>query len=157
MRTQEEIVARYKDEASNDFLGTQRAELIGRLDFAHAREFLKPEATEDKWPVPLSREDEEVRKAAVDYLPFAWEKANDCRGLSAGRSLDHYRAWFWLLGDEEMMRELAGSHTLYGKPMLVKISEKLGVDWRKLDNNRWTNWEDEPGMTADEALQLAKE
>lgn len=154
MRTQEEIVARINDQASEDFLGTQRSELLSRLDWSHAKEFLKPDLQEEKWgPLPLSREDHEVRRSALEYLEFAWGKANDCRGLSAQRSIDHYRAWFWLLGDEEMMAELGKGHAMYGKPQLVKISEKLGVDWRKFDDGRWHYYEGDDGLTADAALK----
>jgi hypothetical protein len=35
---------------------------------------------------------------------------------------------------------------------LAKISDAYGVDWRKLDNDCWTNEEGERGITADEAL-----
>ena len=31
-----------------------------------------------------------------EYLPFTWEKANNCRGLSAMRSMQHFRNWFYM-------------------------------------------------------------
>ena len=33
-------------------------------------------------------------------MTFAWDKANNERNLSAGRSINHFEVWLWLLGDE---------------------------------------------------------
>ena len=108
MRTQSEIVARMKDFSDNryrDFFCVMRKDLIGYLDWEHAKPFLKDGITADQW-----REAEEwtppTRDAVLDamagYLPFAFDKAHHQRGISAGRSLDHFSNWIWLLGPEAM-------------------------------------------------------
>jgi hypothetical protein len=80
-----------------------------------------------------------------DYMSFAWDKANNCRGLSAGRSIDHMKAWLWLLGESEMAAKIAHfSH--YGKPQLRAICERFGWDWRAWDDGEWRNNEDDDGV-----------
>ena len=101
MRTQSEIVAEIEKLKNNDFLGFKREDLIDFLDFEHAKPHLKPEVTNEEWhPAQNSREN--ILKQMEDYMAFAWDKANNYRGLSAGRSMAHYTAWIWLLGDEQV-------------------------------------------------------
>ena len=80
---------------------------------------------------------EEIR----DYLSFAWDKANDCRGLSAFRSIQHFRNWFYMFGNEdcdELVDEME-DYMYYGKPWLVIISELVDFDWREEDDGCWVN------------------
>jgi len=60
------------------------------------------------------------------YMSFAWEKANDKRGISANRSIDHFKGWLWLLGDEEGTEYLKVNYIPYGKPGLAYICKKYG-------------------------------
>ncbi len=152
MRTQDEIVARIKDRKEHDFLGFEVSEYIDYLNYAYAKEFLKDDTTEERW--------EEVRKgtktpaeAIKDYMSFAWDKANNCRGISAGRSLCHMIAWLWLDG-KDWAKKLE-DYEYYGKPQLVRICKEYDIDWRALDDGRWTNEEGGKGITADEALKAA--
>ena len=102
MRTQDEIVARIREKRS--FFGFDAEVLLPSLDFEHAVEFLKPEATREHWegggekkePYPLA--EASVMRDFRDYAEFAWGKAQDHRGLSAYRSLEKLSAWAWLLG-----------------------------------------------------------
>jgi len=61
-----------------------------------------------------------------DYISFAWEKANDKRGISANRSIDHFKGWLWLLGDEEGIEYLKANYAPYGKPGLAYTCKKYG-------------------------------
>jgi len=70
-----------------------------------------------------------VRDQMVDYMEFAWEKANDERGMSAYRSMAHYTSWLWLDGDEYLWKTLEG-YTDYGRPQLIEICKYLGIDWK---------------------------
>lgn len=143
LRTQEEIIERiaYLAEDFRDFSGAARGDLIEFLTFENAKPFLKPETTEEMWK-DIFKEvtPENIAFAVKDYMPFAWEKANDCRGLSAGRSVNHMEAWIWLLNDQELMDGLeAVPYQHYGKEKLIFISEKFGIDWRALDDGVRTN------------------
>ena len=88
MRNQAEIVEKIREyQNKGDFFGVKVGDAIAHLDFTHAKEFLKPEVTEAEWNndfMPLTRE--AVLKQMEDYMPFAWEKANGMRGISANRN-----------------------------------------------------------------------
>ena len=129
-RTQEEIVARMKEVEQNDYFGYQRSDLLEYLDFDHAKEWLKPETTRGQWDE--AKASKTPREQMIDYMEFAWEKANRERGLSAARSMDHYTSWLWLDGDEELHTTLA-EYTEYGKPQLRKICEYLGIDYKQYE------------------------
>jgi hypothetical protein len=78
-------------------------------------------------------------------MPFAWEKANDCRGLSANRSIEHMTAWLWMLGDD-LADKMDGLYEYYGKPCLRAICEKYGCKWQQWDDGVWRNSEDDDGI-----------
>lgn len=156
MRTANEILAELDSlEASgSDFFGFIASDLIGCLPYKEARPFLKEGVTEAEWkPEPTDRDSVVARIQA--YMEFAWGKANDRRGLSAARSLDHMRAWLWLAGEDDlhdaMMRY---DHTHYGKPALRAICEHFGWDWAQWDDDRWTSSELDEGVPANEVERL---
>lgn len=125
MRSPDEIVARVKmlDEDGGDFFGFQRTDLVSVLDFEHAQPFLRPEATAADWETPPT--DDELRQRAIDYLTFAFEKAQNHRGISAGRSVDHFSAWLWLLGIlPDNWEDI--DYAQYGVPKLFAACGALG-------------------------------
>lgn len=132
MRTKKEIIARIHARQDKDIFGFEINDYLVALDFEDAKEFLKPEATEDQWEVAYP-DDESVRKQAIEYMPFAWDKANNCRGLSVWLWLTHYTAWLWLLGDDELWPQLE-EYELYGKPELRKICDYFGLDADQWDD-----------------------
>lgn len=148
-RTQDEIVERIRNRKASDFFGFESGEYVDYLDYAYAKEFLKDDTSQEQW-----KEAQKVVKSPEDtikdYMSFAWEKANNCRGISASRSILHMIAWLWLDGKDWPEIE---DYAYYGKPQLVRICEEYGVDWRALDDGRWVNSEDEDGITADKALK----
>lgn len=151
-RSQDEIVAQIRSHREDDMLGFEIEEYVPYLDFAHAKEFLKPEITERKWMrnVKTVKPPAEAIKA---YMPFAWGKANGCRGISANCSIEHMIAWLWLDGKDWLRKEYDENYEYYGKPQLVKICEEYNIDWKSLDDGEWRNSEDEKSITAEEALR----
>ncbi len=144
MKTHQEILARIEEVADHDWMGTQTNDLIVHLPFALAKQYLKDDATEDAWnrmDKPMAPMD-----AIKDYLPFAWDKANNCRGLSAGRSLEHIMTWLWLEGYDKLVAEHFKTYDMYGKLQLVIASSLVNFDWAAHDNKRWANDEDGPGI-----------
>lgn len=127
MKTQEEILQRMEEIKNDDFFGFQRSDLIEYLDFENAKQYLKPEVTEQEWN---EREIKSPKEKMLDYMPFAWNKANNQRGLSAARSIDHYRAWLWLDGNEELSQNIA-DYDDYGRPQLRQICDYLGIDYKQ--------------------------
>lgn len=148
MKTIEEVLAKFEDGSSDDIFGTRRSDLMEFLPFELlVGKYLKPEATAAEWaaagyPRPLTRET--VIGLIKGYMPFAWDKANNCRGLSAARSLLHMQAWLWLLGADEAAMAI-DNYTHYGKPQLRSICEALDIDWRSLDDGKWKEYEDREG------------
>lgn len=139
-RTSEDIVARIKEIGPEDFFGWEGSDLVAYLPFDMAKQFLKDDATAEQWAEddrPTTRES--VVAEIVDYMPFAWEKANDQRGISANRSISHMRAWTWLLDDGTYEKMEALEYQHYGKEKLVSVCESLGLDWEQWDDGERTN------------------
>ena len=135
MRSDDEIVARIEAVKGNDWMGTQITELIVRLPFERAQPYLKPEAKPEEWEVK-PRDRESLLAEMLDYMPFAWDKANNERGLSAGRSMDHFSAWVWLAGDD--LGDLT-KYSFYGKDNLCRICKQYGWDAGQWDDGRRVN------------------
>ncbi len=150
IKTQQQIVNRINAIKKDDFFGWQTGDLIGYLDFEHAKPFLKDDATAEQWED--AREKRSPKERIDDYMEFAWDKANNCRGISAGRSLEHMKAWVWLDGGNDLLDILSQDYDHYGKPHLVAICEHYGINWRALDNDEWVNHEDAAPKTASQVL-----
>lgn len=127
MRTPEEIAERIKAVIGDDFLGYEVADLVAHLTPELARPFLKPGVPFEQQPLT----EEGVKGFIRDYLPFAIEKAESHRGISALRSVSHMRAWFWLLGDDEMVALIDddANYPQYGMPILKRAADRVGHPW----------------------------
>lgn len=152
-KTPAEIVARIKAVQADDWMGTQINDLIVYLPFADAQQFLKPEAKAEEW----EQLDADPMKSVKEYLSFAWEKANNCRGLSAGRSIDHLKSWLWLAGYGALVQSHFQDYERYGKKQLVIASVLSGFDWRSHDNGEWVNSEDGPSLSEEEIQNEAED
>jgi hypothetical protein len=159
-RTENQILQRLKEIAdADDMFGVERSRLLEALSWQAAQSFLQDghDHEEAEWEDHRLKTTGQVIDQIVSYLGFAWGKANESRGLSAQRSLAHFRGLLYLLGsDHDELRQWIGSpehYQFYGKPQLVKVSEVVGFDWRTVDNDEWKNAEDaDDVLTADEAL-----
>lgn len=138
MKTQKEILAKIKEVRNDDFFGVKTTDLVFSLPYKVAKKFLNKETTEEEFNRDNHLTDEKVVKEIKKYLPFAWDKANNRRGLSAARSLEHFSIWLWLIGEDALAEEIQ-TYEYYGKPQLVAISEKFKVNWKKLDDGSWGN------------------
>jgi hypothetical protein len=140
MRTQDEIVARYLERKPEDPFANEVDIYLSFMDYSHAKPFIKDTVTEEEWEENYPVTD--PRKEMIAYMPFAWDKANNCRGLSAMRSLQHYQAWLWLDDDEKIWPTLE-EYQHYGKEHLVTICEYLGLDSKQWDDGYRVNSESE--------------
>ena len=142
-RTQDEIIAKISEVEPDDWMGTIKSDLVEFLDYEHAKPYLKDDVT----AAECSESVKDVKKPSLqikDYMPFAFNKANNCRGLSAGRSLDHMYAWLWLDGQDEFLTANdIRDYQYYGKDELVKICELYGLDATQWDDGCRVNSEDE--------------
>lgn len=145
MKTQEEILARFNERKTEDFFGFECNEYLGYLDFAHVKPFLKDGITPEQWN-PNSPEPTKVIAKMLDYMPFAWEKANNCRGISANRSISHFIAWTWLIDEKfsaEIEKMFNSEYQHYGKEILVMICNHYNWDCSQWDDGKRVNSEDE--------------
>lgn len=124
MRNQAEIMKRFEE--SNDLFGTQKGDLISYMTFENAKPHLKEdyvakvEVGEEKWEPST-----DPKKEILEYLDFAYDKAEGQRGLSAGRSMLHFKTWIWL-DDQKFYDEVISmieGYTDYGIPALDRIAE----------------------------------
>lgn len=126
VRTQEEILNRLKT-GKLDIFGTQRADLVDALTYENAEPFLEDDYKKavkdgsivyDQLVDPLYK--------IVDYIDFAQGKIDDERGLSAMRSMLHFKTWIWLI-DPEFYNEIGEEleeYNDYGQENLDRIKER---------------------------------
>lgn len=139
IQPQENIVEKYRSALPTDFLGFECGEYFLYMDFTHAQEFMKEEArnadgAEADWNDHTRSVDEALEKMK-DYMPFAWGKAKNFRGISSDRSIRHYVAWSWLIGDEAFSTRIDNTnYEFYGKDILVMICEHYGWDHKQWDD-----------------------
>lgn len=156
MKTQQEI-KKYIEENSQNPLDFSAEDLVEYLPWEDAKEYFKPEYIKavEKGEKEYTISTKTGKENIIEYMPFAWEKANCCRGLSAYRSINHMANWLWLDGYDKLSREIR-DYSYYGKPQLVKICELFGIDWKEYDDDCWRNDEDEEGKSAEEVLNAIK-
>lgn len=128
-----EIVKQIERVKEIDMFGFEWHEYVAHLPFEQAKRYLKEDAKDEEWEyTPLTRE--MMLEKMLDYMEFAWDKANNGRSISANRSIMHYIAWVWMSGEpefsEEIRREYAHNYNNYGKSILKKICEHYGWDWK---------------------------
>jgi len=126
MRTCEAIRHRVEEIGDRDPFGFEREDLLSTLP----KEELPPEiaANAPAGYKPDGADREAVLSRMRDYMDFAIEKARDHRGLSALRSISHFKAWIWLLGDEDYEAMSWDRHGPYGVPILKQICERYGFE-----------------------------
>ena len=73
----------------------------------------------------------EATQDFLDYMVFAWMKARDERGISAGRSIIKLAVWMKILGRPDVAKVLEDDtlYTPYGIPALVEACDMLGIKY----------------------------
>lgn len=143
MKTQQQILDRILDIKKEDFFRFQTTILLDFLTLESLdslRGVVVKEDADFSDHVPKTPDEETIKSEMREYMDFAWQKANDFRGLSAGRSIQRYRAWLWLLGECDLIQEI-DNYQYYGKDELVKICDYLGLDSSQWDDGVRRNGE----------------
>ena len=143
MRTQEELFQRYLARKDHDMFGFETGEYLrgmerNRLERLREMGHIKEDADLSEWEPDLNNGDA-LAKCMHEYMPFAWDKANNCRGISAWRSLAHYIAWLWMAGEEGF--DNLDDYEFYGKPQLERICDYLRLDASQWDDGIRSNTE----------------
>ena len=152
----DEIVKTVNERMEKDvFMDFMSSDLIASLPYADAKPFLKGDSTAEGWK-PESRKPEHILWRMHDYMAFAWGKANDRRGLSVMRSLQHFAAWAFLRGERDLATWIEDTeYTHYTKPHLRAICAHYGWNWVGWDDGFWTNDEMHDGVPAANVESLA--
>jgi hypothetical protein len=157
--THENIVARINERRKMDPVGVECNELVIRLPWEYARPYLMPNINQADWDSkyePLVRED--VFALMRNYHPFAWKKANGKNAIASCRSVMHYMAWCWQIGDMEFCEELwhmgRKHYHCYGKPCLRMVAERYGWDWSAFDDGAWLFEREGAAHQPDEAMAM---
>jgi len=132
-RTDEEIVAKIREWMPTNVFGFGVYDLISYLPLEAAKEFITLDDEDAaKWK-PLPRDRASIEVEIKSYIPFAWDKANNRRGISALRSMCHFHAWIWMLDELDKVGDLL-EYDFYGKDNLRKICEVYGLNPDKWDD-----------------------
>lgn len=129
LRTQEELVAKFDEvQKSGGFLDFRPEVLINYLTFENAKPHLKKDAVEKEWEVIETIE--KCVQEFLDYMKFAWGKAEDQRGLSASRSIQKLGMWLWIMNREDLSMILDDDslYNPYGAPALIEVCDKMGIE-----------------------------
>jgi hypothetical protein len=123
IRTIEEVRERYKTLSEKASFLDFSTEVLGPF----LPEGWKEGHEDNVKDYPLT--EEFVRAEAVKYLDFAFGKALDHRGISAGRSVQKMKEYCWLLGLDEAVAfaENDENYPNYGVPVLKHVAKALGV------------------------------
>lgn len=128
-RTADEIIKRIDriDEQRKDPFAVRISRLVYSLPEKEFHEqyfkyFVRP-AHDPQRECPLDE--------IISYINFAYMKACDCRGISAERSIDHFKELIWLLGNDNVYRHykvVKNNHFApYGVPVLNWIIDQYGL------------------------------
>jgi hypothetical protein len=130
MKTPTEIHNRIESRKGNDILGFEIYEYFNALNFEQMKPYLEEDI--NSWD-QIFKTDNDILAYAEDYMPFAFSKAHAERGISANRSIMHYIAWIWLLGDDEFTQKIENMYETnyhdYGISILNTICDHFG--WKK--------------------------
>ena len=129
MRKPEDIKKFMEKFDKEDFFGVIAHDCIRCLPYDAAAEYISDDVTADDWDALYLKNEEEVISEIIKYLPFAYKKAENERGLLAIRSLQHFLAWFYCLGVDEMVSTIHymmnSDYAPYGMPILQRIEKWL--------------------------------
>lgn len=124
-RSQDEIVARIRAAATDDWAGWRREVLATALTFEAAEGWRKEDVTAEEWGDPPTLES--LTADTRSYYEFALEKIANHRGISAGRSVEKLTEYAWLLGRDDIVAAMdAADYPQYGAPKVKAFAQGLG-------------------------------
>lgn len=130
MQTTDKILEKINEHKGKFFDFTNDV-LICALPYEHAQPFLNEGVTREEWVEACGGTDgwseEKVIELARSYADFAWGKIQDHRGLSAVRSVQKLSAFAWVLGKEDLYREmyLESNYRPYGAPSVAMFCREF--------------------------------
>lgn len=153
MRTNQDILDYINRGYTSDGWGTKYRNFRSHLSFHNAKHLFDQTELVSKEVWIRDHQKPNTKKGIVkemlDYMPFAWEQANNEDKLACARSLYNFEAWLWLLGNDwdefNYLDKDSGEtyyfeeltmfdDTFYGKTYLELICKCFGWDYSEWDN-----------------------
>jgi hypothetical protein len=134
LRTQDEIVAKLDDNTIERFMDFTPDVLVPALEWEFAKKYLKEDYVEkvekEEEKFEYTSDIKTIVQEFLDYMVFAWGKAENQRGLSASRSINKLSAWLWLLNREDLVSTIEDNNLYnpYGAPALIEVCNQLGIE-----------------------------
>ena len=134
LQSSKSIREKYDTVKENDFFGFASQVYFEFIDWEDCKDLYQAEYIQD---VESGKEKFEpitdIMEAAqdfLDYMNFAWGKAQDKRGISASRSITKLSAWLWIMGRPDLSEEIEKDelYNPYGASALISICEKMGIN-----------------------------
>jgi len=135
LRTQEELAAKFNELQNGGGMFDFRPEvLMNYLTFESAKPHLKEEYVKEveagakQWEQITTIE--KCAEEFLDYMKFAWGKAEDERGISASRSVQKLGMWLWIMNRDDLRRIIEDDdlYNPYGAPALIEVCNQMGIE-----------------------------
>lgn len=133
-RTARQITEHFNTVEPHDPFGWLRESLLDALEYNDAKPWLLETTKPDDWPGGI----EYARATARGYIPFAVSKALGHRGLSASRSVEHFRGWLYALGLDDQVDWT--DYAPYGAPILAACARVLDTEVVLDDEHEAVMW-----------------
>jgi hypothetical protein len=133
LRPSKEIKEQYESVKKNDFFGFSGEVFTSFINWEDGKEYYKEEyrnkvdAGEEQFS--YTTDIKEAAQDFLDYMNFAWGKAQDQRGISSSRSISKLSAWLWCMNRPDLSEEINRDdlYNPYGAPALISICDKMGI------------------------------
>lgn len=126
-RTQDEILARFRAIADDDWMGFRR-EVV--TDAMTLETLCAAYPDHDPAKIAKAWEPTDTEDHARQYLTLAIGKILDHRGISATRSVSKLGEYAWLLGRDDVVEAMhAADYAQYGAPKVKAFAEGMGWPW----------------------------
>jgi hypothetical protein len=126
-RTQDEIVARFREEQDDDVFGWMREVLLEAMTAESLQAALPAVSAADAADVTSDSGPDRIEGLARTYLTFAVGKIVNHRGISATRSVQKLAGYAWVLGRDDIVTAMeAAGYAQYGAPKVKAFADGMG-------------------------------
>lgn len=135
LRTPDELATKFDELQKSSGMFDFRPEvLISYLTFESAKPYLNEDYVKEvesgtkQWEQIITIE--KCAEDFLDYMKFAWGKAEDERGLSASRSVQKLGMWLWIMNRDDLRRIIEDDelYNPYGAPALIEVCDTMGIE-----------------------------
>jgi len=135
LKTQQEFVNKFDELKNSGGVFDFRPEvLVNYLTFENAKPHLmKDYVKEVEQGLKQWEQITTIEKCADDflqYMAFAWGKAEDERGISASRSIQKLGMWLWIMNRDDLRTIIEDDdlYNPYGAPALIEVCNQMGIE-----------------------------